>query len=84
MKIKLGVVGPGLIWHKSHKEKLLSLNEKVEIVAFCARTQETLDKAQIQGAKNYSDIGEFMADDNIDAVLVLTPIPLNAPTTVPL
>lgn len=82
--IKLGVVGPGLIWDNAHRDVLLSLTSSFEVAAFLARSDATLSKAhaQVPSASLYHDYDEFLSAPEIDAVVLLTPIPQNAPMTV--
>ncbi len=81
-KLRLGVIGPGLIWRQKHQIVLAQHAGEVEIVALCARRQETLDAAGVPGSRHYDDIGKLLHDADVQAVLVLTPIGLNASTTV--
>ena len=82
--IKLGVVGPGLIWDNAHRDVLLSLPSSFEVTAFLARSDATFSKAheQVPSASLYHDYDTFLAAPEIDAVVLLTPIPQNAPMTV--
>jgi predicted dehydrogenase len=80
--LRLGVIGPGLIWRRKHRAELGPHAKRVEFAAICARSQETLDAAELPGARRYTEIEALLADDELDAVLVLTPIALNAPTTI--
>lgn len=82
--IRLGVVGPGLIWDNAHRDVLLSLTASFEIAAFLARSDSTLSKAHVQvpSASLYHDYDAFLAAPEIEAVVLLTPIPQNAPMTV--
>ncbi|MFO7782786.1 MAG: Gfo/Idh/MocA family oxidoreductase [Spirochaetia bacterium] len=82
--IKLGVVGPGLIWDNAHRDVLLSLTSSFEVAGFLARSDITLSKAhaQVPSATLYHDYDAFLAAPEIEAVVLLTPIPQNAPMTV--
>ena len=40
-KIQLGIVGAGLIWELTHKQKLKMLKSKYEIRAFSVRSEST-------------------------------------------
>ncbi len=82
MTIQLGVVGPGLIWHHSHRHALAQQGDRVQVAAVCARSAATLDNAGVPDARRYSSIDELLAAPDLDAVLVLTPIALNAPTAI--
>ncbi|MDZ4816534.1 MAG: Gfo/Idh/MocA family oxidoreductase [Verrucomicrobiota bacterium] len=76
--LKLGVVGPGLIWHGTHK-KILADMTSFSVVGFCSRRKETLDRALVDypQAKPYGSYQELVADPEIEGVVVTTPIALN-------
>jgi scyllo-inositol 2-dehydrogenase (NADP+) len=78
---RLGIIGPGLIWQKSHRPAILPLEETFEVVAFCASSERLKDKVaqQYPGAPFSTDYLSFVQSPDLDAVLVLTPIALNAP-----
>jgi predicted dehydrogenase len=78
--IRIGVIGPRLIWHKSHRPTLEGFGSRVRITAICARTERTLDEAGAPGATRYTRIEDLLGDDSVDAVMVLTPIALNTST----
>ncbi|MFP4612124.1 MAG: Gfo/Idh/MocA family protein [Spirochaetaceae bacterium] len=82
--LALGVVGPGLIWDNAHRDILLSMPEHFAITAFCARSESTLAKAHRQQptATLFQDYQELLEDERLDGVVLLTPIPLNAPMTI--
>ncbi len=83
-QIRLGVVGPGIIWHRAHKQALKKLSKHYSPAAFCSRTRERREKAasEFPGAKTFSDYNELVQSPEIDAVLVTTPIKLNAPVAI--
>ncbi len=80
LPIRLGVIGTGIIWKKTHRRILCAFPEKVAIVAICAQSEQSRAEAHADfpGAKLYSDYRELVHDPVIDAVLIQTPIPLNA------
>ncbi|HZG57730.1 Gfo/Idh/MocA family oxidoreductase [Paenibacillus sp.] len=80
----IGVIGPGLIWHATHKKVLQSMPERARVAAFAARRPETRAKAAADApeAAVYEDYRELLRSSDVDAVAVLTPIPLNAPVTI--
>ncbi len=43
-KIRLGIIGPGLIWEKVHKPILKKFRDKFEIAAFCATSEKSKNK----------------------------------------
>jgi len=80
-KLRVGVVGPGLIWQNAHQPVLSQLQDRVEIAAFAAsseRRRATI-AAQYPGVPFYQDYRTLLASPEVDWVLVLTPITLNAP-----
>lgn len=73
-KCRLGVIGPG-----SRGRFLMSFlvqNPKVDIVALCDIYQPSIDKALklAPKAKVYGDYRELLENNNIDAILVATPL----------
>ncbi len=83
-KVKLGIVGPGLIWEREHKPALNQLSDLFEISAFCASSESNKNKIQKEypGLPFFSDYKEMVQYPGIDAVVVLTPISLNTPVTI--
>jgi predicted dehydrogenase len=70
------------MWHRSHRPALEKLAGRIRVTAICARRQSTLDAAGVPGAEQYTDIKELLHESDVDAVLVLTPVSLNAPTAI--
>lgn len=80
---RLGIVGPGLIWQKQHRSCVEKLNNDFTVTAFCGsseKTKSTIEK-DYPGTAFFTDYRDMARSDSIDAVVVLTPIPLNAPVT---
>ncbi len=79
-KIKLGVVGPGLIWEREHKPAINKLKDLFEVNAFCATSERSKNKVmkEFPVATFFLDYKEMVKKPEIDAVVVLTPIRLNA------
>lgn len=81
--MKLGVVGCGLVWQYEHQPILLKMQEDFPVTAFCApkQDQEMLDKALLAypHAATYYDYHDLIADDQVEAVMIATPIQLLEP-----
>jgi len=81
--MRLGIVGPGLIWEKRHEGALQKLQDTFTVTAFCANS----DKHKAEALSRYPNAAfdtnyeDFVKRDDIDAVVVLTPIELNAPVS---
>ncbi len=79
--IRLGVIGTGLIWSRTHKSILATLRDAFVPVAFC----DTSEQQRAAVAHEFPDVPVFcdypslLALPEVEAVLVLTPIALNAP-----
>ncbi|MFW5729427.1 MAG: Gfo/Idh/MocA family protein, partial [Spirochaetota bacterium] len=80
-KLRLGIVGPGLIWERAHRPEVERHQDLFEVSAFSARSRPTADKvkAAYPRARFHYDYKDLVNDADVDAVVVLTPIPLNAP-----
>jgi predicted dehydrogenase len=80
--IRLGVIGMGLIWQRTHQAILETLKDTFEPVAFCDLSQErrAATAKAYPGAAVLSDTDALLALPEVEAVLVLTPLALNAPT----
>ena len=80
MSMRLGVIGPGLIWQKKHRAALAKLASAFSITAFCASSErhKTETLLDFPAASFETDLAAFVARGDIDAVVVLTPIHLNA------
>lgn len=83
-RIRLGLVGFGLIWEQEHEPEVNALSELFEVAALCGSS----DRSAAQAAARYPglpftrDYRELVARPDIDAVIVQTPIPLNAPVAI--
>jgi predicted dehydrogenase len=80
-RLRLGIVGPGLIWKHKHEPVLRQMGDLVELTAFSASSQRSREAvaADYPGVPFYFDYRELIASPKVDAVAVLTPIALNAP-----
>ena len=80
MKLRLGVVGLGLIWQDIHMPILMDMKEEFEIKAFCVHNEKKVPlwQERLPGAAAYTDYHQMVRDDSIDAVVVTTPLEMNA------
>ncbi|HEX5689351.1 MAG TPA: Gfo/Idh/MocA family oxidoreductase [Roseiflexaceae bacterium] len=80
--IRLGVIGAGLIWQRAHKNILETLTDTFQPIAFCDLSEERRAAAAqaFPNATVLNDADALLALPDVDAVLVLTPLALNAPT----
>lgn len=78
---RLGVIGAGLIWLRTHKAILATMPEAFVPVAFSELREDRRAAlaAEFPSARIVSDYQELLALPEVDAVLILTPLPLNAP-----
>lgn len=83
-KMKIGVIGPGLIWEVAHRPQIERLSSSYDVVAFSARSQETEERVRSEypEARFYRDYRDLIADQQVEGVVILTPIPLNAPVAI--
>ena len=72
-KVRIGVVGLGIMGEQY--VRIYKAHPLAEVVAICNRSSERLnaigDKYEI--ATRYTDVTEFLADPNLDAVCIATP-----------
>lgn len=80
--IRLGIVGPGVIWRNSHRQVLSSLPDLFTVVAIAGRSDASHERARAAypEARLYRHIDNLVDDGQVEAVVALTPIPDNAPT----
>lgn len=81
LPIRLGVIGAGLIWLRRHQPTLAALQDAFVPVAFADPSEQRQAQAAeaFPNATVVADYLELLALPQVDAVLVLTPIVLNAP-----
>lgn len=79
--LRLGIVGPGLIFENAHRPVLDRMTDRVALVAFSARSDASRQKVarDYPSAAFFTDYHDLVRQPDIDAVVVLTPIALNAP-----
>ena len=83
-KIRIGVIGTGIISNQGHLSKYFGDNEPVDVVAACdidgKALNTTCDKYGIND--RYADFRDLLARDDIDAVDVCVHNNLHAPITI--
>ena len=78
--MRLGMVGAGLIWRKAHRNIIEKMKEQFAIAGFCVTSEKSREwiAREHPGVSIHSDYRELAASKDIDAMLVMTPIALNA------
>lgn len=78
-RIKLGLIGAGIIMRENHVPALKALDTRYEIVAVCSRTEENARKlAELVGcSKVHTDYCRLLAQPDIEAVDIAVPIYMN-------
>src|SRR5687767_584961 len=79
--IRLGVIGAGLIWIRTHKPILETMTDAFAPLAFCDVSEERRAALaqEFPEARVLADYHSLLDLPEVEAVLVLTPIALNAP-----
>ncbi len=79
--LRLGIVGPGLIFENAHRPVLDRMTDRASLVAFSARSDASRQKVarDYPDAAFFTDYHDLVRQPDVDAVVVLTPIALNAP-----
>lgn len=79
--LSLGIIGPGLIWEHAHRDTIQALSNRFAVRAVAARSQHNRDRgaAFYPDARVYDNAMDLIEDPSVEAVVVLTPIALNAP-----
>jgi predicted dehydrogenase len=79
--IRLGVIGLGLIWLREHLPSLKAIPEAFTPTVLADVSAERREQAarDYPNAQVVADYHDVINSPNVDAVLVLTPIHLNAP-----
>jgi len=83
-KIKVGIIGCGVIARQNHAPRYKELSEKVEIVAACDIIEEKLVSFchDFNIPKRYTKISDMLADPEIQAVDVCLHNNMHAPVTI--
>lgn len=79
-RIQLGIVGVGLIWELTHKGILEKLKDTFDIRAFSVRSDKSRNKIEREfpTAEIFNNYQDMIKLGNLDAIVILTPINLNA------
>jgi predicted dehydrogenase len=80
--VRLGVIGAGLIWIRVHQPILRTLADAFAPIAFCdvSEQRRAAVARDFPGALVSADYHDVLEHPEVETVLVLTPIALNAPT----
>lgn len=80
--LNLGIIGTGLAVEKLHWPALLALEDRFRVVAFCDIERDNAthfaDYSQADIEQFTRDYHQLLARDDVDAVLISLPIPLQA------
>jgi len=81
-RVRIGIVGTGNIATLNVPGYLA--HEQCDVVALCDPRPDVLQRRQEQWgiARGYSDVEALLADDDVDAVEILSPTPLHAAHTI--
>ena len=77
--VRIALIGAGAFVRKAHAPSLLELGDAVQIAAVHSRTQasaETVAESIPYDVDIYTDIGMLLADDSVEAVDIVLPIPM--------
>lgn len=79
--VRLGIIGAGLIWLRRHQATLANMQDAFVPVAFADPSEQRRSQAReaFPDATVVSDYQALLALPQVEAVVVLTPIVLNAP-----
>jgi len=78
--LRLGIVGAGIIWKKAHRPALENMGADFLVCGFCVASDMSKEwvRKEHPGVKIYPGYEEMAESPEIDAMVVLTPIALNA------
>lgn len=84
-RIRLGLIGAGIIASEAHLPALRRLGEKFEITAVCNRTEPKAhalaEQAGLPRERVWTDWRLMLAEAPLDAVIICLPIELNYPVS---
>ncbi len=84
-KIRLGIVGAGIIVRKAHLPALAALRDFFEVVAVCSRGRTSAEQVAVTVGGDVTvcaDAEELVSRTDVDAVDIATPITMNAPLAI--
>ena len=83
--VKLGIIGTGMAWERLHLPAIRQLGDRYQVVALAdvvlPRAKKCADDLQIEHAHVYEDYHDLLIQEEVDAVVVAVPIPLNYSVT---
>jgi len=84
-KLKIGIIGCGVIAMEKHLPALKKLSDKVEVAAFCSGNEQNAIKAAETfnpDGRVYTDYRDMLNDKEMDVVHICTPNVFHAPMAV--
>ncbi|MFA0774241.1 MAG: hypothetical protein KEFWMYNX_002279, partial [Candidatus Fervidibacter sp.] len=80
MELRIGVIGTGDVARKNYLPNLHDPEAGIILQAVCDRVRERAEIGRQFGAQAvYTDVAEMLAREELDLVLVLTPLLTHAP-----
>ncbi len=79
MSVRLGIIGTGIAAKDLHLPRLLELKDKFQITRVCNHTEQKAKEfaAMAGNVPYYLDYHDLLASEDVDAVDIVLPIPLN-------
>src|SRR5262245_641218 len=77
IRLKIGVVGAGLIGQIEHIPNLRRLSSHFELVGITDASSKVRQALEVQGLKTFATYGELLERD-LDAILIAAPDPYHA------
>ncbi len=77
--VRIALIGAGIFVRKAHAPSLLELGDAAQIVAVYSRTRasaETVADAIPYDVEIYTDVAALLADESVEAVDIVLPIPM--------
>lgn len=83
MSIRIGIIGTGIAARDLHLPPLLELKDKFRIACVCNHTEEKAKEfaAMAGNVPYFLDYHDLLAREDVDAVDIILPIPLNCSVT---